>query len=102
MASRSPGPPTPTRWGNGFFDNLFGYEWELSTSPAGAHQWVAKDGAGAGTIPAPDEGGASRPPTMLTTDLALRMDPVYGPRSRSASTRTRTSSPTRSPAPGSS
>ena len=68
---------TPTQWGNGFFDNLFGYEWELSSSPAGAHQWVAKDGAGAGTIPAPDKGGASRPPTMLTTDLALRMDPVY-------------------------
>jgi catalase-peroxidase len=68
---------TPTRWGNGFFDNLFGYEWELSSSPAGAHQWVAKDGAGAGTIPAPDEGGPGRAPTMLTTDLALRMDPVY-------------------------
>jgi len=73
---------TPTRWGNGFFDNLFGYEWELSSSPAGAHQWVAKDGAGAGTIPAPDEGGASRPPTMLTTDLALRLDPIYGPISK--------------------
>ncbi len=46
---------TPTQWSNAFFDNLFGYEWELSKSPAGAHQWVAKDGAGAGTIPAPDE-----------------------------------------------
>ena len=68
---------TPTRWGNGFFDNLFGYEWELSTSPAGAHQWVAKDGAGAGTIPGPAESSAPRPPTMLTTDLSLRMDPVY-------------------------
>ena len=67
----------PTRWDNGFYDILFGYEWELSSSPAGAHQWVAKDGAGAGTIPAPDEGGAGRAPTMLTTDLALRMDPVY-------------------------
>jgi len=72
----------PTRWDNGFFDILFGYEWEPSTSPAGAHQWVAKDGAGSGTIPAPDEGGATRPPTMLTTDLALRLDPVYEPISR--------------------
>ena len=51
---------TPTRWGNDFFDNLFGYEWELSKSPAGAHQWVAKDGAGADTIPAPDDGDAKR------------------------------------------
>ncbi len=68
---------TPTQWGNGFFDNLFGYEWELSTSPAGAHQWVAKDGAGAGTIPGPAETSARRAPTMLTTDLSLRMDPVY-------------------------
>jgi catalase-peroxidase len=72
----------PTQWDNGFFDNLFGYEWELSASPAGGHQWVAKDGAGAGTIPAPDEGGPARPPTMLTTDLALRMDPIYEPISR--------------------
>jgi len=68
---------TPTQWGNGFFDNLFGYEWELSKSPAGAHQWVAKDGAGANTIPDPEDGTLNRPPTMLTTDLALRIDPVY-------------------------
>jgi catalase-peroxidase len=68
---------TPTQWGNGFFDNLFGYEWELSSSPAGANQWVAKDGAGAGTIPGPAETSAKRPPTMLTTDLSLRFDPVY-------------------------
>ncbi len=68
---------TPTQWGNGFFDHLFGYEWELSTSPAGAHQWVAKDGAGAGTIPGPAESSARRAPTMLTTDLSLRLDPVY-------------------------
>jgi catalase-peroxidase len=68
---------TPTQWGNGFFDNLFGYEWELSKSPAGANQWVAKDGAGAGTIPGPGPSSAARPPTMLTTDLSLRMDPVY-------------------------
>src|SRR5262245_39351372 len=68
---------TPTRWGNGFFENLFGYEWGRTQSPAGAHQGVAKGGAGAGTIPAPDEGGAGRAPTMLTTDLSLRLDPVY-------------------------
>ncbi|WP_151082350.1 catalase/peroxidase HPI [Nocardioides cynanchi] len=68
---------TPTQWGNGFFDNLFGFEWELSKSPAGASQWVAKDGAGAGTIPGPAASSAPRPPTMLTTDLSLRFDPVY-------------------------
>jgi catalase-peroxidase len=68
---------TPTTWGNGFFDNLFGYEWELTKSPAGANQWVAKDGAGANTIPDPEDGTLNRPPTMLTTDLALRVDPVY-------------------------
>ena len=73
---------TPTQWGNGFFDNLFNYEWELSKSPAGAHQWVAKDGAGANTIPDPEDGSLTRPPTMLTTDLALRIDPVYEPISR--------------------
>ncbi len=73
---------TPTRWSNGFFDNLFGYEWELSKSPAGAHQWVAKDGAGAGTIPGPSASSAARPPTMLTTDLSLRVDPIYEPISR--------------------
>nr|WP_084072287.1 catalase/peroxidase HPI [Knoellia sinensis] len=71
---------TPTQWGNGFFDHLFGYEWELSASPAGAHQWVAKDAEA--TIPAPNEGGAKRLPTMLTTDLSLRMDPIYGPISK--------------------
>jgi len=73
---------TPTRWSNSFFDNLFGYEWELTQSPAGANQWVAKDGAGANTIPDPADGSLSRPPTMLTTDLALRFDPVYEPISR--------------------
>ncbi len=66
---------TPTQWGNGFFDILFGYEWELSASPAGANQWVAKDAEA--IIPAPDEGGAKRLPTMLTTDLSLRVDPAY-------------------------
>ncbi|MFC7595244.1 catalase/peroxidase HPI [Terrabacter sp. GCM10028922] len=67
--------PTPTQWDNTFFDVLFGFEWELSKSPAGAHQWVAKDAEA--IIPAPDEGGAKRLPTMLTTDLALRVDPAY-------------------------
>jgi catalase-peroxidase len=69
--------PTPTAWDNSFLETLFGYEWELVKSPAGAWQWQAKDGAGAGTVPAPDQGGATRPPTMLTTDLSLRMDPTY-------------------------
>jgi catalase-peroxidase len=68
---------TPTKWSNGFFDNLFGYEWELEQSPAGANQWVAKDGAGAGTIPGPAPDSPRRAPTMLTTDLALRVDPEY-------------------------
>ncbi|WP_404393677.1 catalase/peroxidase HPI [Humibacillus xanthopallidus] len=67
--------PTPTQWDNTFFDMLFGHEWELSESPAGAAQWVAKDAEA--IIPAPDEGGAKRLPTMLTTDLALRVDPAY-------------------------
>src|SRR6185503_499166 len=73
---------TPTRWSNRFFENLFGYEWELSKSPAGANQWVAKDGAGAGTIPGPMADSEARPPTMLTTDLSLRFAPVYGPISK--------------------
>jgi catalase-peroxidase len=73
---------TPTQWGNGFFDNLFGFEWELTKSPAGAHQWQPKDGAGAGTVPGPDDGSAKRVPTMLTTDLSLRFDPIYGPISK--------------------
>ncbi len=66
---------TPTQWSNGFFDNLFGHEWELEQSPAGAHQWVAKDAEA--TIPDPDGTPNKRKPTMLTTDLALRMDPAY-------------------------
>jgi catalase-peroxidase len=66
---------TPTRWSNQFFENLFGYEWELTKSPAGAHQWVAKDAED--TIPGPEAGDPARKPTMLTTDLALRFDPVY-------------------------
>ncbi|MCQ9135901.1 catalase/peroxidase HPI [Streptomyces hilarionis] len=68
---------TPTQWSNGFFDNLFGFEWELTESPAGAKQWVAKDGAGAGTVPDAHDPAKRHAPTMLTTDLALRFDPVY-------------------------
>jgi catalase-peroxidase len=68
---------TPTKWGNGFFENLFGYEWELTKSPAGAHQWTAKNGAGAGTIPDAHDPSKRRAPTMLTTDLSLRLDPAY-------------------------
>ncbi len=73
---------TPTQWSNGYFENLFGYEWELTKSPAGANQWQPKGGAGAGTVPDPEDGSLSRPPTMLTTDLSLRFDPVYEPISR--------------------
>jgi catalase-peroxidase len=68
---------TPTKWSNNFFSNLFGYEWELTKSPAGAYQWKPKDGAGAGTVPDPHNPSKRRDPSMLTTDLALRLDPVY-------------------------
>ncbi len=68
---------TPTKWGNGFFENLFGREWELTKSPAGAHQWVAKGGAGANTIPDAHDPSRRHAPTMLTTDLSLRVDPAY-------------------------
>ncbi|SDR87921.1 catalase/peroxidase HPI [Actinopolymorpha singaporensis] len=71
---------TPTKWSMGFFKNLFEHEWELTQSPAGAHQWVAKDSEE--TIPDPHDPTKKRRPTMLTTDLALRFDPVYGPISR--------------------
>ncbi len=68
---------TPTKWSSNFFWNLFGYEWELTKSPAGAHQWTPKHGAGAGTIPDAHDPAKRHAPTMLTTDLALRFDPVY-------------------------
>ncbi len=68
---------TPTKWSNNFFENLFGFEWELTKSPAGAQQWVAKGGAGAGTIPHAHDPGKRLAPTMLTTDLSLRLDPAY-------------------------
>src|SRR5271169_3680897 len=68
---------SPTKWSNNFFTNLFSYEWELTKSPAGAHQWRPKNGAGAGTVPDPHDPSKRRAPSMLTTDLALRVDPVY-------------------------
>jgi catalase-peroxidase len=68
---------TPTRWDNSFLETLYGYEWELTKSPADAYQWKPKDGAGAGTVPDAHDPSRSHPPTMLTTDLALRVDPVY-------------------------
>ncbi len=68
---------TPTRWSNNFFWNLFGYEWELTKSPAGAHQWQPKHGMGAGTVPDAHDPAKRHAPTMLTTDLALRFDPAY-------------------------
>ncbi len=68
---------TPTKWSNDFFKNLFGYEWELTASPAGAKQWRAKNGKGAGTIPDAHDPSRRHGPTMLTTDLSLRFDPAY-------------------------
>ena len=68
---------TPTTWDNSYFDTLFGFEWELTKSPAGAHQWTPKDGAGAGTVPDAHDPGKRHAPFMATTDLSLRMDPAY-------------------------
>src|SRR6202035_5363128 len=68
---------TPTKWSNSFFDNLFGFEWELTKSPAGAHQWTPKNGGGAGTVPDAHDSSKRHAPSMLTTDLALRIDPAY-------------------------
>jgi catalase-peroxidase len=68
---------TPTKWSNNFFENLFKYEWELTKSPAGANQWTAKNGAGAGTVPDAHDPSRKHAPTMLTTDLSLRFDPAY-------------------------
>ena len=73
---------TPTKWSNNFFENLFNYEWELKKSPAGAHQWKPVGGAGEGTVVDAHDPNKSHAPTMLTTDLALRMDPIYEPISR--------------------
>ena len=68
---------TPTKWSSNFFWNLFGYEWELTKSPAGAHQWIPKHGAGANSVPDAHDPSKRHAPAMLTTDLALRFDPVY-------------------------
>jgi catalase-peroxidase len=68
---------TPTKWSNNFFENLFGFDWELTKSPAGAQQWKPKNGGGAGTVPDAHDKSRKHAPTMLTTDLALRFDPVY-------------------------
>ena len=68
---------TPTKWSNDYFENLFGYEWELTKSPAGANQWRPKNGAGAGTVPHAHDPSQRIAPSMLTTDLSLRFDPVY-------------------------
>src|SRR6202044_3773976 len=68
---------TPTKWSNNFFTNLFSYEWELTKSPAGAHQWTPKNGAAKGTVPDAHDPSKRHAPTMLTTDLALRDDPIY-------------------------
>jgi catalase-peroxidase len=73
---------TPTQWGNGFLENLFGYEWELTKSPAGANQWKPKDGAGEDTVPHAHDSSKKIAPSMLTTDLSLRYDPIYEPIAR--------------------
>ncbi|MFJ1655114.1 catalase/peroxidase HPI [Streptomyces sp. NPDC088337] len=74
--------PTPTTWDNGFLETLFGYEWQLELSPGGLWQWIPKDGGGAGTVPDAHDPSATHAPTILTTDLALRSDPVYEPIAR--------------------
>ena len=73
---------TPTQWSNNYFENLFKYDWELVKSPAGAHQWKPKAGAGAGTVPDAHDPSITHAPTMLTTDLALILDPAYAPISK--------------------
>ena len=73
---------TPTKWSNNYLQNLFGFEWELTKSPAGAHQWTPKNGAGAATVPDAHDPSKRHAPFMLTTDLALRVDPIYGPIAR--------------------
>ncbi len=73
---------TPTKWSNNFFENLFDYEWELTKSPAGAHQWKPRGQAGSGSVPHAHDPSKRIAPNMLTTDLALRFDPIYGPISR--------------------
>jgi catalase-peroxidase len=72
----------PTKWDNGYLDNLYAYDWELTTSPAGAHQWTPKDASAQGTVPDAHDSAKRHAPMMLTTDLALRMDPIYAPISK--------------------
>ena len=72
----------PVQWDNGFFDNLFNYEWELTKSPAGAQQWIPKDASAQGNVPDAHDPSKRHAPMMLTTDLALRMDPIYAPISK--------------------
>ncbi len=72
----------PAKWDNNFFDNLFGYEWELKKSPAGAHQWKPTDASASGTVPDAHDASKTHAPTMLTSDIALRMDPIYAPISK--------------------
>jgi catalase-peroxidase len=72
----------PVKWDNNFFENLFGYEWELTKSPAGKNQWIPKNGAAAGAVPDAHDRSKRHTPVMLTTDLALRVDPIYGPISK--------------------
>ena len=74
--------PTPTRWDNSFLETLFGHEWDVALSPAGLWQWIPRDGGGAGTVPDAHDPSTTHAPTFLTTDLALRFDPVYEPISR--------------------
>ncbi len=74
--------PTPTKWSNAYFDVLFGFEWELTKSPAGAHQWKPKDGAAANAVPDAHDAAKRHAPMMLTTDLSMRFDPIYGPISK--------------------
>jgi catalase-peroxidase len=73
---------TPTKWSNNYFQNLFGYEWELTKSPAGANQWTPKNGGGAGTVPDARDSSKRHAPFMLTTDISLRVDPNYAPIAR--------------------
>jgi catalase-peroxidase len=73
---------TPTKWSNGYFENLFGYEWELTKSPAGAWQWTPKETAAQGTVPDAHDDTKTHAPMMFTTDMALRLDPIYGPISK--------------------
>ena len=73
---------TPAQWSNSYFENLFGYDWELTKSPAGAHQWKPKGDAGAGTVPDAHDPAKRHAPMMFTTDIALKMDPIYGPISK--------------------